>query len=435
MAAAPRSGRTDIERGPLMPVNVTSALAQAIRDNPGAILIQVQRASDQGAATTALRRARAEIAALDGGWQSAPGLHPGDRNGPTTVSAVAETPDGPMLYIDGGYTPDEVLATIPDIVARHLRDAGVGDAVISSLETTESLDKLSELPNAVVLVLFAPPLSYVAIQDGQRPTISDACLDAAVAWVAEDLDEEDRIWAQTLVTFPVTVGDARSLLAPERRRRSLRIVSGDPTRARIRAAHVSFISGHLALGSGGPAATDDELVLAMESLRSVARQLAAEVAYAYIDFHPRFYVLGTPNVAGDWYSRGGAAPEQLSRLCDEFVQDGFPCQILGAGHLARLARAGVDLRAHPDLCDGPHVLPDGRVELCIGSPSDWLVAPSDAGSPRRDPNVPRAAQSLLTPCLLSKDEATTVFRERVRRDLERAKASEQRGENYKGEGS
>jgi hypothetical protein len=101
-----------------MGIRIERGVSARIRENPGAILLQVSQASDIEAATEALRRARADIVDLNGGAGSAPGLGPGDRNNPKYVGEVVPARPGPCLFVDGGHTPARLLATIPKIALR-----------------------------------------------------------------------------------------------------------------------------------------------------------------------------------------------------------------------------------------------------------------------------------------------------------------------------
>jgi len=71
-----------------MPIRTAPRLTRAIRSDPGRIVVQVLGPQPTEAAE-ALRLARRDILALDAGWQSAPGLEPGDTNGPKSVSALS----------------------------------------------------------------------------------------------------------------------------------------------------------------------------------------------------------------------------------------------------------------------------------------------------------------------------------------------------------
>lgn len=65
-----------------MAIRIRSNLRDSIRQNPGRIWLEVRGADDPAGAERALMQARVDIGKLDGGWQSAPGLSPGDTNGP-----------------------------------------------------------------------------------------------------------------------------------------------------------------------------------------------------------------------------------------------------------------------------------------------------------------------------------------------------------------
>jgi hypothetical protein len=69
-----------------------------------------------------LSLAAQDVRALDGGWRSAAGLQPGDRNGPKFVSEPVPTPLGPMVMADLGSTPRKVLAGIPALVVALVLD-------------------------------------------------------------------------------------------------------------------------------------------------------------------------------------------------------------------------------------------------------------------------------------------------------------------------
>ncbi len=112
-----------------MAVTIKRGVRTHISEDPGAIRIQAGDPSDRQLAAEALRGARVEISELDAGPASAYGLGPDDRNNPKWVSDVIELPSGPMLMIDGGFTPRALLRKIPEIVARRLEEAGVSAVV------------------------------------------------------------------------------------------------------------------------------------------------------------------------------------------------------------------------------------------------------------------------------------------------------------------
>lgn len=145
-----------------MAVTVARGTMSRIRANPGAILIRIENASDVAAVIDALGRARIDIANLDGGWRSAPGLERGDTNGPEYVGDVIPASTGPCLFIDGDYTPYRLLRTIPAIIASHLEAAGVTEARIVCPDVNEgplltAFSRRSGPPSLEVHLSLLPP--------------------------------------------------------------------------------------------------------------------------------------------------------------------------------------------------------------------------------------------------------------------------------------
>lgn len=387
-------------------VSVARGFGSRIRKNPGGVVVQVQRASDPAAAQAALEQARKEIANLDGGWQSAPGLSPDDRNGPTYVGAVVAAPSGPFLVIDGGHTPTALLETIPAIVARSLEESGVSDALVAWPDDdwpdgNWMHDFLTGWPRSAVLRLYPPPPPLVPYPQRQRYAALPAdWFDEVGTWVeAQPGGNATVVGIAGPVGFPLSPGDAAGHLVRSRRAGSALIVAGD-VEARARAAHATYI-GHptLALGGGGPAATDDDLMATVESLVTIARRLAPSVSYAHISIEQTRNALSpnfvSPDLLKGWYEGGrfesGPHPEHVQQLADEIVLDGFPYQILSEGHLRRL---GHNLGRHDPSVEISS-LPGGRTELSIGELSSWLPDRLER------PGVQAAARKLLAPCLLA----------------------------------
>jgi hypothetical protein len=381
-----------------MALTVARGVAARIRKHRRSIVIQVQGASDPDAAVAALSRARVDIAALDGGWSSAPGLSPGDRNGPTYVGGVVPTPAGPFLYIDGGETPEELLATIPDIVIRHLRDAGVTRAVIASPQHTDTplFEKgpvLNYLPRAVVLHLY-PRAGRI----GVVPPIPSQWIDEGSAWVAEHFEGDTGAWAQALsVVFPIERRNTREVFEQCRRAGIVQVVAGDLER-RIRVLYVAFRGEPpaVAVAAGGPGATDGDLLDEMHGLTQVAQRLLPTLGYAHISVRPTFLAM----MIGAWRKVVLPGP-----LYDELVLDAMPWQLLGPRHLNRLDAAGALPLEASGMAQMRHVS-DELVELVIGQPADWL-----ADSPSRE-RVVDEGRRLLAPCLLTEEARNAMISER-----------------------
>lgn len=394
-----------------MAVKVSRGLRSSIRKYPGSIVVLVQGVSETDAAAAALREARAEIAGLDGGWQSVPNLNPGDTNSPKYVGAVASTSIGLLLSIDGGYTPAELLATIPDIITRHLADAGVTDAGVTEPPTEGPLwggtgFTLNTLPHAVVLYLYPPAEPNRSGMLRARATVPPTWLDDAAAWLRAGVgDERDEVWVATLAQYPVPPEAIRDAFDEVRRSGSGQVVAGNMT-TRIRAADTNAIGYQwLSLSGGGPAATEKELLATFEDLTALARRLAPDLAYACISVEPTFGARLRNRLAG-WSMKGGASPDLVMRIPDEIVLDAFPAQILGPGHLARLSAGGVHLDTEAGVT--LRCLMGDRVELSIGQPSWWL-----ADHPQRAV-VDELAHRILAPCMVGEERAIEIYQAKLR---------------------
>ncbi|MGH9223206.1 MAG: hypothetical protein ACRD2W_05355 [Acidimicrobiales bacterium] len=403
-----------------MPVTVARGVRAKIHQDPGGILIQVQGASDTDVAAAALEAARVEIAGLDGGWESAPNLEPGQSNGPKYLAPIVPLPSGPILYVDGGETPEELLATIPDIVARHLEGAGVKRARIVSPRADGPIVDMRSALKGVLLRLYTPPDH--PYDPYNWPAIPPEWFDVAAEWLAAG-PHEGTVWASTVVEFPVGLGEVQRMFDLGRRAGSTTFLAGDPDR-RARGAHAVFWGAPegLDLGSGGAEATEDDLLADMEALVGIARRLAPTVAYAFVSLDIGF-------MRGGSYPAGGAQQGQVRRMCDEIVLDAYPYQILGPGHLERLATRwdGVS----PDVTP----IAEDRFELTIGPPGDWLIDHYPPGalygdpprlssvgrwgrhidSYRRNSTIQAQGRDLLGSCILTFDEARALFVQRERR--------------------
>jgi hypothetical protein len=325
----------------------------------------------------------------------------------------AGTPAGPVLSIDGASTPLELLATIPEIIARHLEDAGVERAAIV---VPRVQDKITfALPRAAALRLYPP---VPAKPYGSYPHVPDQWLEEAAAWVTADLGQRGELWAIAEVESPIAQADALALLL--RQRSTDCLLMGGEMGARVRAAYggTSFAGfRHLALAVGGPGTSDEELLAGVEDLVEVARRLAPQVDYAFVGLAPSFQAVVPGGMAASFESIDSDVVEVM---CDEIALDAFPYQILGPGHLRRLADAGRDL-VRPGLSDGPRPLACERVEVRLGEPASWLGkfswAPNGIPmieSPSRH-EVQRAARELFAPLLPTRQEGYELQRARAAR--------------------
>jgi hypothetical protein len=339
-----------------MAIRVAAGTADLICDYADGFVVEITGASDVDAATGALARARADIEALSR-------VPPGDPDGPV-VSQPVLGPEGPLIRVARLEGNDDLLGSIPDLVANRLEEAGVADAVVRAPEPGGRLDRLDTCPNAVILRLFPPPM-------GEGGTLPASWIDIAGEWVLGDLSPTDAVPLRLLaIEFEVAVADAPAVLHQASTAQAwCDIVNGNMD-DRVRTASITFGKApHVVLAAGGPACDSQALLARFDLLCEVAREYAAELAFACIDIEPTFdgVGLGLPNTG--WRDQGGASPNLVAgRLSDVLVPDAYPYQILGPGHLARLAPEGYD----PD--DPPVGDPIGhdKVELFLGEPVSWL---------------------------------------------------------------
>jgi hypothetical protein len=226
----------------------------------------------------------------------------------------------------------------------------------------------------------------------------------AATWLTHGLDPQHALWCEVgLVEFSLPAGDLPTFLEQQRRhRRSALVVAGRPRRdgghepaptpmdvgwlcgdgpsraVRTLALCTSPSQSHLALGAGGPGTTD-QLPGIFDGLRALARHLAGDMAYGFVDLSPSFL-------------RFAGARHPLEPFCDEAVFDGFAFQVLGPGHLDRLG--GAPPGAQPVGVD--------RVELSIPDLERWVVeqAAAAAGAPCWGGDTScEPVKRLLQPCL------------------------------------
>jgi hypothetical protein len=389
-----------------MAIRTDSHLTRAIRSNPRGITVQV-RGAPAAVASEALRLARPEVAALDAGWRSAPGLRPGDTNGPKFVSEVIPAESGPVLWVDGGSAPVALLLTIPRVIADHLHRLGVDEALIStpagSLDLLRPDTGLSSVPRAAVLRLYPhPPL----LRRGVPAPPPAEWLDRAWEWLHDALPTECLTVAATAVEFMLGRDAAHAYLREAQARGALQVyvVAGAPP-GPLAAIQGYFGFGNLSLSMAGAPLSDDDLAAAAERLRALARRLAPACSQAFVTFLPTLHdnLSPAPPAPGVYAPRRGggvslrsAHPSAVAHLCDELAFDAYPFQVLGQGHRRRLG----------GLPAGAVELAEGRFELSFDRFQDWLP-----GSPELEITRERGRE-VLAACLLPLEEAIELGYER-----------------------
>jgi hypothetical protein len=361
-----------------------------IRSNRDGFVLQVRGGRPQSVAT-ALARARDDVMALDAGPDAAYGIGRNDAVGPAYVSDVVPSPSGPFLYIDAGDLPDRLLRTIPDIIVARLEEVGMTDARVESPPFGGPLDDLSELGPGVSLHLILPPVRERV--DGAA-VMPDAWLEEADAWIRSR--NSARVWLDVRsVQVELEAHSLRGLLDEFRSsRQGCLAVAGYPGGRPVGSNVEHQLNPALTLGTGGPDISDAGLREALERLKDIARRHASEIGYAFITIESDLFALVNGHPRPDW-SAGFAGWDVVWQTCDRTALDAFCWQILGPRHLERLRT----------LPAAGSRLTDGRIELVIGEPTDWMAA----GQKRAE--AVAEGRRLLAGCLLDVNEGFALLRD------------------------
>ncbi|MDQ2648732.1 MAG: hypothetical protein M3Z03_04175, partial [Actinomycetota bacterium] len=336
-----------------MAVRVAPGAGDVAAETGGGFVVHVTGTADDETAARALSQARWAIAELAG-------TEPGVPGGPVLSHPVL-APDGLILRVSHLDADPDLIATVPDVVARALEDAGLADGLVTVIVPRGPLDDLDLCPAAVVLRVFPLPAGEVGV-------VPAPWLDLAADWVLGELSGEEQVPVRLLgAHFQVSAAEAPAVLHHAAKARAwCDLVQGD-LGDRIRTASITFgATPHLALAAGGPGCDDEAILARYELLCEAARETQGEVAYACIDIEPTFAELGGGLGNDGWRRRGGALPNVVAaELADVRVPDVFPYQLLGPRHMGRLHAV------HPEATSGDR-LPDGRTEVMIGAPDDWF---------------------------------------------------------------
>lgn len=334
------------------------------------------RADDHVAAARTLRHVAAVAATLA----------PAAGADAVRVSPVAVLPAGPFVRIDDLSVRVDTRRRFADAVHDALEAERMPASAAAVLDV-DGLDDLDRCRRAVVLRLFPSPA-------GDAGRLDPAWIDVASEWVFGDQRPESVVRVRVLgVEQSVPAAEAAGVLHGCAASRTwCDVVTGDLS-SRVRTASISFGGApHVAIAGGGPKCDDDGLLARAALLWEVARELADECAYACIDFEDSFADLGTGLSNADWVLEGGAPPNTVAgRLCDRYVPEAYPMQMLGPGHLERLRDA------RPDREWGRSLGAD-RTELVIGEPVDWLTTSEVRIDVRAD------GWQMLVPVLLRADD-------------------------------
>lgn len=393
-----------------MAISVAKGFRDRILMDPAWVVVHVR--ADPDAAAEALRRATPDLRFPDDGSVEAPGIFLAE------VFPVSYTPGGAVVIVAGKAVPDQMLTSIPEVVARHLTAVGVEAAVIGEPALQHGpLNTVSHgyWTRAVRAHLIADPPNMTTPAPSRW-------VELASAWVRAGLSDDHLLWASAGSQFSVAPADLPAMLGQARRRRAdCFLLAGQPPSwpsgdgyppagwtweqiqtdaaerlgGRFRAVWVSFgTESHetqMVLSGGGPETTDDELDVLARDLTTAAKDAAAGLAYGYVDIGAHFGAPGVGSLGQKWTASAGNAGYHITRACDEVVFDAYLYQVLSGGHLRRLGREPPRAEA----------LDGGRVGLAIGEPDDWLPA-------RSSQDVRQRGWDLLRPCLLQGEDPIPV---------------------------
>lgn len=386
-----------------MSIRVDAAVRRACYEREGSLVIQVVGASDVDAATTALRESIPDLEALDGGPDSAPELGPDDTNAPHSIDVFATAETGPVIFIDPGFTPRELLLKIPEILVAHLEDAGIVDGRLVVPEWKGPLDDVimrfngfpERFPTPRVVLVVALPAVY------KDQSVPERWLDEAVAWLSLGVAQtEVSAHVSHVAHVSIPLDGARSLLQQGNASSTtiqLALRRADAVLATAAVCPIPY-RPRVVLMAGDPSGSGAMAALFHEA-RAAAQRLAGDAAYAFVNVQDSFAGAMNGLDYGDRASRDNMAdPYFAAELADELVLDAYPYQVLSEGHLAKLGK----------IPEGAEQLDGGRIGLSIGALDEWL-------SPKRRVRRKLLARgrTLLLPCITTDDAAAAMVRSRM----------------------
>lgn len=301
------------------------------------------------------------------------------------LSRIARLPDGPLLRVDDLSARTDTRRRAADAIRGAVDSVGGGAEV--AVHSVDGLRDLDRCRRAAVLRLFPAP-------QGAKGRLDPSWIDVAADWVFGDQRPEAPVRMRILgVERSVPAAEAAGILhGCAASGVWCDVVTGDLD-SRIRTASISFgVAPHLAIAGGGPRCDDDGLLARYDLLREVAESLADRCTYACLDFEETFADLGTGLSHTEWGLDAGASPNVVAgRLCDRYVPEVFPLQVLGPAHHRAL------LAYDPHRSWGTPIGVDRHL-LVLGEPIDWLPHSEVRGDVRGD------GWALFEPLLLGEDD-------------------------------
>jgi hypothetical protein len=354
--------------------------------NGSNVLLRVRSPEDPVRLRAALTAAQREIVGMTAA-------------GPAYLSPLIPVPDGQLMIVDFGRVPPATVRAVPDLVARHLSDGGIRDAVV---DTPERIGDRYGTVTAFAPAARAWLRGPLGVPFGPAPRDAPGyLLDAVVDWV-RDRPEPQPIGVIVSAELPLTWSTVSAALIPALATgSSVAVVASDFQTSAVAGAVQGRFGGTVpqaSLTAAGRGLPPDAIVAAMARQRDVVRAYAGRLLWAGVTVSPD----ARDTLSAVWNDREPPAGPGVNRppgdrLADVLVPDGMWYQILSHGQVARLGGPP----------PGAVTLPDGRVELTIGTSEQWLP-----GHPDR-PSVVARARELLAGCLVDEATAQAMSRERL----------------------
>ncbi|MBK0866943.1 MAG: hypothetical protein IJH84_25565 [Saccharopolyspora sp.] len=338
-----------------MTIDIRRGTAQLLRGDPTVTLLV--RTSTGPEVTRALRAACADLREL--------GTSGGDEpEGPKYVSEPMRSPIGSLIMVDFGEDlPLSERERTPDLLAHRLDEHGVTDAEIGPApaigDRYTALDAFSPIARGWLRGRAGPDSPRVADRPGAE------VVDLALRWLPSDQDEHQLLGVFGSAEVELARQDlAAAVEAKLRTDGGMTLLSTDFSTGGFAVGMGDFFRHGATIGAAGPAVDVPE---ALRAQRELIRAGSGALAW------------GCAGIAERDRLFPYAHPHQASAK----VRPTRPLwyQLLSEELLAALGGPP----------EGSRMLPDGRVELTIGEPEQWLPGHPDGAA------MLRRARELLSP--------------------------------------
>jgi hypothetical protein len=362
-------------------VRVTSPLRRAINDNTSTPVVFVRSKHISDALAEAVTEATRDYwdhlpaLALEAGIDD---LEEGDT--PRFMSDPIAVPGGFVVWADCHDMPAEAVLLWPETIRKHLEARGYSDVSLTTPRRNEDVYEGRFTCPLVMLTATLPPDEF----DGG---LSLEFRRVATDWVSADRSPDDSAWLgiSVKVEVPLRVRQLPAMVESAHQN-SLFLATGTLKES---GRSATLWHSQLTLTGFGLWLADGRALDAARELEGLARRLAPHAAQISIDFPECDYNKRNP--------REGIDAGDVTFIADEVLNDAYPFQIIGPGHIAR----------EPRLRDMVENTGDKRYVLRIGDYEDWMP-----GSPKL-PETLRSGRALLGRCMVTIDQAIHLRQSRT----------------------